>query len=396
MENQLLIPRKYLSFFIGMLVFLGLYLTSLHHYLLFHSLAEIFSIVVACGIFVITWNSRRFLDNNYLLFIGIAFLFVGGLDLIHTLAYKGMGVFQGYETNLPTQLWIAARYLEGLSFFVASLFFSRKLKPNFVFLGYTVVTTLLLLSIFYWDIFPICFLEGVGLTPFKKVSEYIVCLIFLASIALLLRNRKGFDKNVMKWMIWSIIVTIFSELAFTFYVQAYGFSNLLGHFFKIASFYLIYKAIIETGLTRPYTLLFKNLKQSEEALRKSESKYRSLFDNMTNGFGYHKVLFDDQRGAIDYFFLEVNDAFEKLTGLKRGNIIGRRVTEVLPNIGHEPADWIGIYGRVALTGEPITFENYSENLGKWYSVSAYSPEKGYFAEEGIKRAVKWFEKLYGN
>jgi hypothetical protein len=115
MENQLLIPKKYLSFLMGILVFLGLYLTSLHHYLLFHSFAEIFSIVVACGIFMITWNSRRFLDNNYLLFIGIAFLFVGGLDLIHTLAYKGMGVFQGYETDLPTQLWIAARYTQSRS-----------------------------------------------------------------------------------------------------------------------------------------------------------------------------------------------------------------------------------------------------------------------------------------
>ncbi len=112
MENQLLIPKKYLSFLMGILVFLGLYLTSLHHYLLFHSLAEIFSIVVACGIFMVAWNSRQFLDNNYLLFVGIAFSSLSALDLVHTLAYTGMNIFHGYETNLPTQLWIAARYLE--------------------------------------------------------------------------------------------------------------------------------------------------------------------------------------------------------------------------------------------------------------------------------------------
>ena len=113
--------QRYQYFIVGILVFLGFYLTSLYSYLLFHSLAEIFSIVVACGIFMIVWNSRRFLDNNYLLFIGIAYLFVGAVDLIHMLAYKGMGVFQGYETNLATQLWIATRYVQSLSLFIAPI-----------------------------------------------------------------------------------------------------------------------------------------------------------------------------------------------------------------------------------------------------------------------------------
>lgn len=108
--EQFLTVKKYPYFIAGILVFLGLYLTSLYHYLLFHSLAEIFSITIACGIFMIAWNSRQFFANNYLLFIGIAYLFVAGVDLIHTLAYKGMGVFEGYETNLATQLWIATRY----------------------------------------------------------------------------------------------------------------------------------------------------------------------------------------------------------------------------------------------------------------------------------------------
>jgi PAS domain S-box-containing protein len=284
-------------------------LTSLYNYLLFHSFAEIFSIVVACGIFMVAWNSRQFLDKNYLLFVGIAFLFIATLDLIHTLAYTGMNIFYGYKSNLPTQLWIAARYLEGISLLVAPLFFSRKLKPNFVFLGYAVVTTLLLLSIFYWDIFPICFLEGVGLTPFKKVSEYIICLILLASIALLVRNRKEFDKNVLQWMIGSIIVTIFSELAFTSYVQAYGFSNLLGHFFKIVSFYLIYKAIIETGLTRPYALLFRNLKQSEE-------RFRNIFEKSPIGIElYDSVgqLVDANKACLEIFGVSDN---EKMKGFK--------------------------------------------------------------------------------
>jgi PAS domain S-box-containing protein len=270
--------KKYQYFIAGILVFLVLYLASLYNYLLFHSLAEIFSIVVACGIFMVAWNSRRFLDNNYLLFIGIAYLFVGGLDLIHTLTYKGMGIFEGYGTNLATQLWIAARYTESLSLLIAPLFFRRKLKINFLFFTYTLALSLFLICIFYWNIFPICFVEGVGLTPFKKISEYIISLILLASIVLVLKNRGEFDRDVLKWVVWSILVTIASELAFTFYVDAYGFSNLLGHFLKIVSFYLIYKALIQMGLTRPYDLLFRNLKQSEVLLREEKNKIQNYLD----------------------------------------------------------------------------------------------------------------------
>jgi len=276
--EQFSTSKKYAYSIAGILVFLGLYLTSLYNYLLFHSLAEIFSIVVACGIFMVTWNSRRFLENNYLLLLGIAYLFVGGLDLIHTLTYKGMGIFQGYGTNLATQLWIAARYTESLSLLIAPLFFRRKLKIALLFFGYLIALLLLLISIFYWNIFPLCFVEGVGLTPFKKISEYIISLILLASIALLLKNRNEFDRDVLKWVVWSILLTIASELAFTFYMDAYGFSNLLGHFLKIVSFYLIYKALIEMGLTRPYDLLFRNLKQTEMMVREEKNKIQNYLD----------------------------------------------------------------------------------------------------------------------
>ena len=278
-----IIANKTGTIIAGILILFALYLTSLHSYLLFHGLAEIFSIVVACGIFILAWNSRRFLDNNYLLFLGIAYLFVAGLDLIHTLGYTGMGVFTGYATNLPAQLWIASRYMESLSLLIAPLFIGRKLKTNFVFAAYTLAIFVLLGSIFYWPIFPICFVEGVGLTPFKKISEYIISLILLGSIALLFQKREEFDAGVLRLLIASIIVTITSELAFTFYSHAYGFSNLIGHYFKIVSFYLIYKAIIETGLVKPYDLLFRNLKQSEEDLRYER-------DNLQKALAKVKIL----------------------------------------------------------------------------------------------------------
>lgn len=267
MEKQSVITGRWTIVTAWILIFSGLYLTSLYSYLLFHSLAEIFSIFVAGGIFMIAWNSRQFMDNNYLLFLGIAYLFIGSLDLIHTLAYKGMGIFAGYEANLPTQLWIAARYMESISLLIAPVFIARRLQTRWVLAAYALAFSLILGSVFYWNIFPDCFIEGIGPTPFKKVSEYIIALILMGSIVLLLQKQKEFDQNIFKLLIASITLTIGSELAFTFYISVYGFSNLAGHFLKLISFYLIYKSIVESALVKPYSLLFRNLKQREADLQ---------------------------------------------------------------------------------------------------------------------------------
>ena len=251
---------------VWIVILAGLYLASRYNYLLFHSLVERFSVFVACGIFVVAWNSRRFLDSNYLLFLGIAYLFIGVLDLVHTLAYKGMVIFSGYDANLPTQLWISARYLESISLLVAPLVIHRKLNTRIVFAGYGVLVSLMLASIFYWNIFPDCFIEGSGLTTFKKVSEYLICVMLLGAIFLLFQKEKEFDKNIFRLLIGSMVLTICSELAFTFYLSVHGPANFIGHFLKLISFYLIYKSIIESGFVKPYSLLFRNLKQRKEEL----------------------------------------------------------------------------------------------------------------------------------
>ncbi|MHA1985127.1 MAG: PAS domain-containing protein, partial [Promethearchaeota archaeon] len=120
-------------------------------------------------------------------------------------------------------------------------------------------------------------------------------------------------------------------------------------------------------------------KRSEQKLRESEEKYRSIFNNMTEGFAYHEVIVDENNNPIDYKYLEVNPAFETLTGLKAEQMIGKKVTEVLPGTENDPADWIGRFGNVGLTGIPLVVEDYSEAIDKWFKVSGYSPQKGYFA-----------------
>ena len=259
MKDHEILCGNTVRIFLAILILSALYLCSAYNYLLFHSLAELFGIAISLAIFLFAWNTRRLLDNDYLLFLGIGYLFISFLDVIHTLSYKGMAIFPCYGANLPTQLWIAARYTESVSFFIAPLFLTRKLKVTPCFLIYSLVCVLALSAIFSWHNFPACFIEGEGLTPFKKISEYIISMILLGAMAILYQKRQHIDVTVYRLMLASLAVSIGSELAFTFYIHAYGLSNLIGHYFKIISFYLIYRAIIVTGLTKPYAILFRNL-----------------------------------------------------------------------------------------------------------------------------------------
>ena len=117
----------------------------------------------------------------------------------------------------------------------------------------------------------------------------------------------------------------------------------------------------------------------EESLKAGEEKYRLLFENMMDCFALHEIILNKQGKPVDYVFIEINFAFEKFMGMKRENVIGKKITEVLPGIENEPADWIGQYGKVALTFQEIRFDQYFPILEKWCSVLAFSPRKGQFA-----------------
>ncbi|MBD3300456.1 MAG: PAS domain S-box protein [Candidatus Moranbacteria bacterium] len=123
---------------------------------------------------------------------------------------------------------------------------------------------------------------------------------------------------------------------------------------------------------------FSRRKKALEVLQKSEQRYRSLFVNMIQGFALHKIITDKKGRPRDYVFIEVNDYYERLTGLKKEDFGGRLVTEVMPDIKKDSIDWIKIYGEAALKNKSKRFEAYSKNLKKWFRISAYSPSPGYF------------------
>jgi len=250
------------------------------NYLVFHSAVEIFSALISLCIFIIAWNARNISGNRYLLWLGIAFLFSGSFDTLHALAYKNMaplGDFGG--ANRAVQLWLAARFIEAFGFLTATVMMRRAFQPFIALVGYGAVSLFLLASIFSWDLFPVGFIPGQGLTPFKIVSEYLIALAFGFSAFFLWKKRDHFEPVVVWLLIGTLGLTILSELSFTLYSNVFGNANIAGHCFKLFAVFCLYRAVVKEGIQNPYGLLFRQLTQSNQQLEKHRDQLKSLLDH---------------------------------------------------------------------------------------------------------------------
>ncbi len=115
---------------------------------------------------------------------------------------------------------------------------------------------------------------------------------------------------------------------------------------------------------------------SIDALRRNEARFRALFEGMLNGCAYCRMLYDAGGRPLDFVYLEVNPAFQRLTGLK--SVAGKRVSEVIPGLRELSPELFEICGRVASGGVPETFDFEFKSFAKWLTVSAYSPAREYF------------------
>jgi len=304
---------------LGTAVLAGMYTLSMVSYLLFHSVVELLSIVVMLCSFTLVWNFRRSVDNSFLLIAGASSLALSAVNLLHTLSYKGMGVFPQFDANLPTQLWIASRYLLALSLVAGPFFIHRRVRATVVTAIAGALAAGAIVAIFT-GVFPACFVEGVGLTDFKVVSEYIIVGIMAVGLGLLYRRRRAFDPAMFRLLVAYIALSMASDLAFTFYISVYGFSNMVGHLVHLVSTYVLYLAVVESGLNRPVSTLFHNLKQSEEALKAERNFIAAVLENA----GALLIVIDPE-GRIVRF----NRACEELTGYPATEVVGRHIWETV-------------------------------------------------------------------
>lgn len=309
-------PINPVSILRAIILLIVLYLLTFYSPSLFHALAELFRIAIMLTIFVVFWNARRFLDNGYLFFISIAFLFISGLDLLHALASEGMTIFPGQDADLHSYLWIAARYVESISLLIAPFWVRRKPRTTYLFTGYTVLTVLLLNSIFVWNFYPASYLEKTMWGSFIGVNELLITFILLAAAFRLYQVRTTFALDVYQLMLTSILLAAAAELLFAFYPNNHSAPTHIAHLLRIASVYHVYRAVVETGIKKPHALLFRNLQQNETALRLSERRYKALFEQ-TNDAVF--II------SLDLVHQAVNEQAARMLGYSVQEIVGQKV-----------------------------------------------------------------------
>jgi|GEM_PF-1292279 len=323
MDKRLWIPPTILSIFLTIIAQFSL--------LGFHTLAELFAIVISFVIFAIAWSTRGFYVNNFLLFLACGYFWIGSLDLMHTLVYKGMNVFVEGSGNLSVQFWIGTRYIEGLLLLIAPIAATRKQNEYLLMIVFGAIATVLTALILTGQ-FPIGFVAGQGLTDFKIYSEYFiifVLLLALVTVNLLSRNLSEIEKT---FVTVSIILTICAELALTYYVTVFGLSNLIGHILKIYSFWFIFRAVVVTNLRKPHD----DLTTSNERLYLTKSLLEETIQKLENQqfvLNHHAIVaLTDATGKITY----ANQKFSDISGYSYDELIGQN-HRILQSAHHSPA-----------------------------------------------------------
>lgn len=260
------------------LLLLAVIATRSHSYLLFHSLVEIFLIVVYLTAFAIAWNVRRHLDNPVLLLSGLALGPVAMLAVLHTLAFKGMGIFPP-DPNLATQLWIAERGLDAAAMLAAALLGTRRVAPH-LSLGVVSAAALLLGVLVLTGAFPDCYVAGQGLTPFKLAAEYAIMAAFAVTMVLLWRLRGLFPPPLLRLLLLANGLSLVEEAAFTLYVDVYGVFNMAGHVVAVLAGGVLYAGVVRYGFAHPQQVLYGRL--SDAALRDNERAALAL-DTLDGG-----------------------------------------------------------------------------------------------------------------
>ena len=260
--------------------------------------------------------------------------------------------------------------------------------------AYTVTLAFLafLTAIALFDLLPPFFMAS-GPTLLRQAFLIMSIFFLTLSGSLFLWLYVKIRTESLYWYSLALALFAVSLFSFIFQIQNGDIYNWLGRIAQyIAGFYFL-MAIVRLRVSLAPNNGFTE--KWAEAFGADRKQLSTLFSNMLNGFAYCKIIADNTGKPTDYVYLDVNDAFERITNISKEKVIGKKASEVFPGIEKDPANWINLYGRVALSREPLNFERYFLATQKWLKISLYSPKKGYFVQifEDITQRKVAEEKL---
>ena len=335
---------------IALLFSVVFYFLSQYNFLLYHIIVEFISISIGIFVFAIAINTINITSNVFILLIGTTFFTSAILDLLHTIAFKGMNILPVSGTNIASQLWISARFVQAAGLlagaFIVNMIVTKRCRILISLIS-SVYFILSVVFIMFLKIFPTTFVDGQGLTLFKKIMEYIIIFILLLALVFYSVNREKLGKKSFYYIAISIGFFIVSEFLFTLYRDDYGVYNAAGHLVKIGSYVFFYMLLIKTSLIEPLALLAGNLRIANEKLMNMASH-----DSLTGLLNHSGVFKDLQKyfeiskrfkKEFSIIMFDIDD-FKKINDIK-GHPVGNEALKFVAKVINKSVRDLDIKGR---------------------------------------------------
>jgi sigma-B regulation protein RsbU (phosphoserine phosphatase) len=288
-------------------------------YLTWHLFLEVLSIAMSSAVFFITFYTFGKTYRVRSIVFSCTFLAVALIDIFHTLSYNGMPIFLTESSVAKaTSFWVFGRMTAAIGLLIASLVpWERKMRIcRFLPASLTMIYIIAGLYIINWrqDILPPLFIEGVGLTKLKITLEYVIIAIQI--IAMLVYGRiylTGREEKGSIYIVISLMLSVFSEMAFTLYSSVYDSYNLLGHIYKIIAYYGLFVALFVMNVQKPYLELY----EAEQKITEYADNLERLVENRTREIAEaNEKIINDLDYARNIQLALLPSSFPRIPGLE--------------------------------------------------------------------------------
>ncbi|MBU1020904.1 MAG: GGDEF domain-containing protein [Firmicutes bacterium] len=337
-------------------------LISFSNFLLFHTLVELFTVVLGILIFVISIYSRKYMNGSSFALLGIAYLFIGVFDLMHTFSFGGIGIFD-YTQNITNQFFVISRLFESIILLLAfSVCFKRKLfHDGAVFFMFIIVFGISFILILEGDILPVFYSQNIGQKTIVVIIDYISVALILVSASYIYNNEKR--KLTRNIILVSILLKLISILFFSL-SNDFEYAAIVGHLLRYSSYIGFYFVFVRETISDPYATIFRTFRNKELELIELSQK-----DSLTGLFN-HSTTFQKISEMIDnigeeyhnicIMMIDIDDF--KLINDKHGHQKGYDVLIEIAKIFKDCEGPLKLAGRYGGDEFVIVFSDFIEEL----------------------------------
>lgn len=283
--------------------------------LMIHLLLELFAIIIAMHVVTVSWHTFDAEGTRYANILICGFVIVASCDLIHALTYEGMPPFLT-ESSTPRAIffWLMGRTFEVATMYLLAINWVPPLsRSKSLLLGLATSFVVIWFGSYHIEVFPLTFIKGQGVTPFKAYYEYVLFGVYMVVSILLWRRATQSGQSRYFLLALSSFVMGLGEISFTAYVSPSDFQNIFGHVFKLVAYALLFRATFLVSIREPFVAV----RESESRLRESELRIRMLSNNLPNCVVYQLVR--EQDGVTRFTY--ISETVEQINGVRVEDVL---------------------------------------------------------------------------